>query len=117
MIEGGYTARQTDLSFISIGLSVFVCFLVTLVPFAIGSPPVGQESLWMWLRQAVLAVVFGSLIISVYLIIRWRRNKLTETPIFQRIRARAAGPLGEEGEEVKAAELDRLPSQEEPGRD
>lgn len=105
-IEHGYTSRQNDLNFLSISVSVFVSFLLNI--FTVLRHETGST----WMHQFYWAVTVTSGAASIYLAVRWYRSRRFEKPFFERIRARAIGPLGEEGKEIKPVELETLPSGE-----
>lgn len=112
-IERGYSSRQNDLTLFGVCFSVFLSFLLALAPFLLaGEIPKERVDLWLWVRQIYLAVVVAGGGMSVYFFQRWLRATWRERPVFLRIRDRAVEPVGQEGKEIKAAELAILPAQE-----
>jgi hypothetical protein len=100
-IERGYSSRQNDVAFLSIAATIFVSFLVVILTVPRPAAPTFRD-------QFFVAVLVMSGSAAVYLFIRWRRTIKSERPLFQRIRERAVGPLGEEGMEFKPSELEKL---------
>lgn len=112
-IERGYSSRQNDLTVFAICFSMFLAFLLALVPFLLVTEiPKERADIWLWVRQIYLAIMVAGAGMSVYFFQRWRRATRRERPVFQRIRDRAIEPVGQEGKEIKATELAVLPGQE-----
>ncbi len=105
-IERGYSSRQNDVAFLGITTSIFVSFVITLIAV------LSNEKTATWTSQFYWAVTVTSGFASAYFLVRWRRAISQDKPIFQKIRARGIGPLGETGKEVKPAELEQMPSSE-----
>lgn len=102
-IEKGYSARQNDLQFLSLSAGIFVSFLLNLLTLLYDKP---EPTL---IGQFYFAMTAASGFACIYLTHRWQSTKTQDKPTFQRIRARAAGPLGDENKEIKRAELEDLP--------
>jgi hypothetical protein len=102
-IERGYSSRQTDLTFLSISLSVCVSFVVS---FLASKDP---EPSWEW------GLVFATGFASIYFLVRWRTTVKREESIFARIRGRSTGPVGDDAVgELKPSSLGSLPVEEPP---
>jgi hypothetical protein len=104
-MERGYSSRQNDVAFLSIAASIFVAFVVVWLTIQHPATPTWREQFYI----AVLVMSGGG---GLYLFFRWRRSVKLEKPLFEKIRARAVGPLGEEGKELKPSELDQLTPRE-----
>jgi hypothetical protein len=99
-IEQGYSSRQNDLTFLSIFIGTFVSFLTVVLSTTFPEAPTIREFSY------IAALIFSggaSLIFG----LRWFWSGRQEKPIFERIRARAVGPLGEQGREIQLTDLDK----------
>jgi hypothetical protein len=105
-IERGYSSRQNDLAFLSISASIFASFLLTLTAV------LSREPTPSWTSQFYWAVTVTSGLATAYFFCKWWRTARQEKSVFQRIRERSLGPLGEEGKELKPGELEQQPSED-----
>lgn len=107
LAKGG-SAGQDYFNLMSIALTGGLTAAVTLL-----TVPIPEATAWK--RELFIVLSVFGLGAGFFLGALWLRAKRKQAPLLQRIRARALGPLGEEGKELKPAELERLP-QEEPQR-
>lgn len=100
--------RGHELTFASMAFSAAAALLIPLV---IGEPPKISD-----LRFAILvALIVVGFVFFLFFGIRWLINLRQRNALFVKIRARQIGPVGEEGAEISADELTKLPSEDATG--
>ena len=105
-IERGFVTKQTDLIFFSVAAGVCASFTIAglTTSHVVGAPwPIPLIVYWL------IAGTTG--IFSAYWLIHWWASRRGDENLFDRIRKRAIGPIGEEGEELKPGDLAALPDQ------
>jgi hypothetical protein len=95
----------TDLQFCLVLLPVAISMTVSLVLTTIASQRI-YNSFFIVMAVAYLGGLFFG--------VRWLSRRGSYKRIFQKIRDRRVGPIGQEGKELNAAELAELPSSEPP---
>lgn len=100
--------RGHELTFAFAALSVA---LALLIPLVIGEPPKISD-----LRRSIfVALICVGFVFFLFFGIRWLSNLRRRNSLFERIRARQVGPVGEAGAEIAADELAKLPSEDATG--
>jgi hypothetical protein len=92
-----------DLSFAGVSLTAFISFLIALLTANIQSDRI---------YCAFIAIEIATGALALYFSIKWYRGRRRRTSIIARIRCREIGPLGDEKQEIRASELEELPSKE-----
>jgi len=95
----------SDLTFATLGLSVGVTLTVTLSTVSITNERLHNEFFIAACISYVVAVICGY---------RWWGQRGGLRKLMNRIREMQVGPLGEEGKEIKPADLARLPLESAP---
>ena len=116
MLETGQSSHQNDLTFFSITVTVFLCFLTVWLTLPV-PPNVANALTVMPLTRAeqyyfLAMVASGGL--SVFFFFRWRQSSKMAATVCQMIRQRSVGTVGEQGKEIKPSELANMTPQPEP---
>jgi hypothetical protein len=104
-IEQEAATLGTDLQFALVLLPIALSFTVTLVLTTIPT----ERKFNAFLIVTILAYIAG-----LYCAKRWWQHRGGLKKLFQEIRERRVGPVGEEGKELNPAELAELPASEPP---
>jgi hypothetical protein len=89
-----------DFQYCSICLTAAIAFFIAILTTEIKSPRVYQTFLIVTLVGSVLAIYFGQ---------AYMRGKKKSASTIQKIRDRQIGPVGEEGRELRPAQVAELP--------
>lgn len=96
--------RSHELSF---SLSALSVALTLLIPLIVGQPPKMSDR-----RFAVfVAIIIVGFVFSLFFGLRWFSKFKQRNQLFEQIRARQIGPVGEAGAEITAEQLAELPSE------
>jgi hypothetical protein len=102
-IRNDAMAVGSDLNFACVTGAVFVSFLIAITAADMKPGMLFQGFLVVVLVSGVAGVFFG---------FRAYRGRGRGLAIFERIRSREVGPLGEDGKEIRPSDLDKLQGQE-----
>ena len=117
-LETGHSSHQSDLTFFSIAVTVFLCFFTVWVTMpaapvsADGSPlsPLTRQ------EQYYFLAMISSLGMAAYLGFRWWQSSATAVSVCRVIRTRAAGPMGDDAKPLAPGASDTLPSTQAPSQ-
>jgi hypothetical protein len=102
-IESEAMAVGTDLNFALVSASLFVSFLLTITTTKIESDRLFSSYVAVVIVFAISALFFGN---------KYRLGSKRGVAVFQRIRSREVGPLGQQGQELNLSDIDQLQAQE-----
>ena len=106
-LQTGQSSHQTDLTFFSIAVTVFLCFWTVWLTMPTPLLPNGDMSPLVPLtiaRQYYFLAMIGSGALAIFFFVKWKSSSKIAVNVCRVIRERSIGPMGEEGKEIPAGQ-------------